>query len=56
MSGDGAVVKPRETYLLTRWIFLRLLGIVFIVAFLSLSVQIKGLIGNNGILPAHILL
>lgn len=56
MSGDGAVVKPSETYLLTRWIFLRLLGIVFIVAFLSLSVQIKGLIGSNGIMPAHILL
>ena len=35
-----------------RWLFLRLLGIVFLIAFLSLWVQVEGLIGSDGILPA----
>lgn len=44
---------PREIpcYILTRWLFLRLLGLVYLVAFASLLPQIKGLIGANGILP-----
>src|SRR5215831_4424981 len=42
-----------RSYLLTRWLFLRLLGLVFLVAFASLTVQIKGLIGSRGIWPAH---
>src|SRR5262245_32064345 len=37
---------------LTTWIFLRLVGVVFAVAFLSLSVQVVGLAGTQGILPA----
>ncbi|MBX9876922.1 MAG: lipase maturation factor family protein [Candidatus Obscuribacterales bacterium] len=56
MSGDGRIVKATESYALMRWLFLRMLGIVYIVAFLSLCVQMKGLIGSNGILPAHILM
>ena len=39
-------------YFLTRWIFLRALGVVYLVAFISLWTQISGLIGHNGILPA----
>ena len=39
-------------YLLTRWIFLRALGVIYLVAFLSLWTQVNGLIGHNGILPA----
>jgi lipase maturation factor 1 len=39
-------------YFLTRWIFLRALGLVYLVAFISLWMQISGLIGHNGILPA----
>jgi hypothetical protein len=35
------------------WIFLRVLGLVYVVAFWSLSRQIDGLIGSTGILPAH---
>ena len=35
------------------WIFLRILGVVYVVAFGSLAVQVVGLIGANGILPAH---
>jgi predicted DCC family thiol-disulfide oxidoreductase YuxK/uncharacterized membrane protein len=39
-------------YLFTRWIFLRALGLIYLVAFVSLWTQINGLIGHNGILPA----
>jgi lipase maturation factor 1 len=39
-------------YRLTRWIFLRALGLIYLVAFVSLWTQISGLIGHNGILPA----
>ena len=38
-------------YRLTRWLFLRALGLIYAIAFASLAVQIKGLIGSNGILP-----
>ena len=38
-------------YFLTRWIFLRVLGAIYFVAFVSLWTQISGLIGHNGILP-----
>lgn len=38
-------------YFLTRWIFLRTLGVIYLVAFISLWTQISGLIGHNGILP-----
>jgi predicted DCC family thiol-disulfide oxidoreductase YuxK len=39
-------------FFLARWIFLRNLGIIFFVAFLSFYHQLDGLIGANGILPA----
>lgn len=45
-----------STYTLSRWIFLRALGVIFLIAFVSLWVQVKGLIGNQGILPARELL
>jgi hypothetical protein len=35
-----------------RWIFLRALGLIFFSAFYSLYYQIRGLIGEQGILPA----
>src|SRR4029077_4713899 len=40
-------------YLAARWLFLRALGLIFFSAFYSLAYQIRGLIGPNGILPAH---
>ncbi|MCH8242266.1 MAG: lipase maturation factor family protein, partial [Planctomycetes bacterium] len=40
-----------STYHLTRWLFLRLLGVIYLIAFASLAVQILGLVGSNGILP-----
>ncbi len=42
----------RPTYFLARWIFLRSLGAIYLVAFLSLWTQLSGLVGSNGILPA----
>ena len=41
----------RPEYFATRWIFLRALGLIYLVAFISLWTQITGLIGHNGILP-----
>ena len=42
----------RPTFFLTRWLFLRLIGVIYLIAFLSLWLQIDGLIGSDGILPA----
>lgn len=39
--------------LLPRWIFLRAMAAIYFSAFYSLLFQIKGLIGPQGILPAH---
>jgi lipase maturation factor 1 len=47
----GRHVEP-ATHFLTRWFFLRTLGLIYFVAFVSLLTQINGLIGHNGILPA----
>jgi lipase maturation factor 1 len=44
------------SYDFSRWLFLRLLGLVYLIAFLSLRVQILGLVGAHGILPAGLLL
>src|SRR5579872_2779737 len=38
--------------LLSRWLFLRALGVIYFSAFFSLVFQIRGLIGPQGILPA----
>jgi len=43
------VVPPGER--VTSWLFLRALGVIFLIAFLSLWSQIIGLIGREGILP-----
>ncbi len=40
------------TYQASRWLFLRLLGVVYLVAFLSLAFQIVGLVGRHGLFPA----
>jgi len=40
------------SYFLVRWLFLRALAAVYGFAFLSLWLQISGLIGHEGILPA----
>ncbi len=43
---------PESTYRLTRFLFLRMLGFTFVVAFLSLVTQLGPLIGREGLLPA----
>ncbi|GMV94593.1 MAG: membrane protein [Candidatus Hydrogenedentota bacterium] len=47
-------VSPR--YFITRWIFLRFLGIIHVIAFLSIWVQLSGLIGSRGIAPVNLFL
>ena len=44
------LAPPR--YALTRWLFFRLLAVVFLIAFVSYWVQLDGLIGSKGIVPA----
>jgi len=39
------------TYACASWLFLRMLGIIYFAAFVSLATQIKGLAGRDGILP-----
>ena len=47
----GSLEAP--TWFLTRRVFLFLLGLVYLVAFLSLWTQIEGLVGQKGILPVE---
>jgi predicted DCC family thiol-disulfide oxidoreductase YuxK len=42
----------RPSYQLVRWGFLRALGVIYLVAFVSLWIQVLGLMGSQGILPA----
>jgi lipase maturation factor 1 len=39
------------SYFITRGIFLRLLGVIYLIAFCSIWVQVQGLIGSRGLLP-----
>ncbi|HYK81590.1 MAG TPA: lipase maturation factor family protein [Gemmatimonadales bacterium] len=41
------------SYVLSRWLFLRLLGVIYCIAFVSLALQITGLVGAQGILPVQ---
>src|SRR5215813_7933991 len=54
----AALFRPRRanqaspyTYVLASWAFLRLLGLVYVIAFGSLWIQLDGLIGREGIVP-----
>jgi len=42
---------PPATFAGSRWLFLRLLGVVYLIAFISLAAQITGLVGEHGLLP-----
>jgi len=44
--------SQRSTYYLSRWLFLRLMAVIYFIAFGSLWLQWPGLIGSKGILPA----
>ena len=43
--------RDSPSYLLSRWVFLRLLGVTYFIAFVSLATQVTGLVGADGILP-----
>jgi uncharacterized membrane protein YphA (DoxX/SURF4 family) len=42
----------RSSYTISGWLFLRLLGLIYLLAFVSLVSQILGLVGHDGIAPA----
>ena len=46
----GRTLEP-ESYALVSWLFLRGLGAIYLSAFVSLGVQILGLVGHDGISP-----
>jgi len=50
---DPGADSCRADHLVPRWIFLRALGLIYFSAFYSLFFQIRGLIGPEGVLPAH---
>lgn len=45
--------SDKPTYQISAALFLRLLGVVYLIAFVSLWTQIEGLIGASGILPVR---
>ena len=51
-----SLLGPPRSYWLTRFVILRLLGVVYFFAFLSLATQVLPLIGSNGLLPADLFL
>lgn len=50
---DQPKSQKSADYIVVRLIFLRGLGLVYFVAFTSIFIQVLGLIGRNGILPAE---
>jgi lipase maturation factor 1 len=52
----STIQERRTQFSLTAWLFVRLLGLIYLFAFLSALVQMPGLVGESGILPAHDLL
>ena len=49
-----ALAPPR--FVLVRWLFLRGLALIYLIAFVSLWMQVDGLIGSRGIAPAQSLM
>ena len=52
----GKTRKVRSSRVAVRWLFLRALGAVYLIAFTSLRVQVLGLYGSRGIQPIRELL
>ena len=46
----GRTLEPAR-YDLVAWLFLRGLGLIYLAAFMSLALQIRALVGSDGILP-----
>ncbi|HWK34328.1 MAG TPA: lipase maturation factor family protein [Hyphomicrobium sp.] len=47
----GRTLEPPR-YALVSWLFLHGLGLIYLAAFVSLALQVRGLVGEAGILPA----
>src|SRR2546427_5138692 len=47
----STIQSERSALHLSRWVFIRMLGVIYLIAFISLWRQIDGLIGHNGMLP-----
>ncbi len=52
----SAAPAEKAQFLITRSLFLKGLGLIYLLAFISLWVQVDGLIGSRGILPVQDLL
>src|SRR5262245_54342849 len=50
--GNDTPTAARPTYVLTGFLILRLLALIYCVAFLVLILQLDPLIGSDGLLPA----
>src|SRR5262249_1386215 len=46
----GKRIEP-DSFARTQWLFLKLLAVIYAIAFASLGVQVTGLIGSRGIAP-----
>jgi predicted DCC family thiol-disulfide oxidoreductase YuxK len=46
----GTQIEPAR-FALTQWLFVRMLAVIYAIAFGSLTVQVKGLLGSHGVLP-----
>lgn len=53
LAGLGGAEGEAARFRTGRWLFLRSLGLVHLAAFVSLWVQVEGLVGSRGILPVR---
>ncbi|MGB3052931.1 MAG: lipase maturation factor family protein [Polyangiales bacterium] len=56
VTPEVTLANPRQTYAVSSWLFARVLGAVLFVAFVSLGVQAKGLLGASGVMPIAMLI
>jgi len=49
-------VNKLPRFVLSRWLFLKLIGLIYFIAFASLATQIVGLVGTDGLLPIDLYL
>ncbi len=52
-SRPAAASDARGSFARARWLFLKLLGVIYAVAFVSLGYQVRMLYGEEGLLPAR---
>lgn len=51
MYSFNKLLTPENNQVLTSILFLKLLAMIYLAAFLSMAVQVSGLVGPTGILP-----